>query len=61
MILRSARGYITYNDISPPHFRSYKVDELLRVVPAAQSLEEKPLTHPRNRIIVWGQRVGGAA
>lgn len=54
VILRSARGYITYNEISPREFRSYKAEELLRIIPGARTLQERPLTHPMNCIIIWG-------
>jgi len=54
VVLRSSRGYITYNEITPAEFNSYKAEELLRIIPGARSIEERPLTHPLNRIIVWG-------
>lgn len=54
-ILRSKRGYITYNEITPPEFNSYKLNELLKIIPGSKMLEEKPLTHPKNCIIVWGK------
>lgn len=54
VILRSKRGYITYNEINPPEFRSYKARELVDMIPGAKILEEVPLTCPNNCIIVWG-------
>ena len=54
-ILRSARGYITYNQITPPEFKSLKRDELLATIDGSQSIDEEPLTHPDNCIIVWGE------
>ena len=54
VILRAPRGYITYNEISPPAFQSYRAAELLAMIPGARRLEEMPLTHPRNCLIVWG-------
>jgi putative sugar O-methyltransferase len=54
VILRSARGYITYNEITPAEFNSYKAEELLRIIPGAHSVDERPLTHPLNCIILWG-------
>lgn len=54
VILRAARGYITYNEISPAHFGSYKANELLKLMPGSRRLGEEPLTHPKNCIIVWG-------
>jgi len=56
IILRSRRGYITYNEITPAAFRSYRADELLRVIPGSQQFEERPLTHPNNCIIAWGMK-----
>ena len=56
VILRSARGYITYNEITPTAFNSYKADALLRIVPGATRINEEPLTHPGNCILVWENR-----
>jgi hypothetical protein len=54
VIMRSRRGYITYNEISPAEFRSYTADERLRLIPGAERISEEPLTHPKNCLIVWG-------
>lgn len=50
----STRGYITYNEINPSEFNSYKADELLAMLPGSVKFEEQPLTHPKNCVIVWG-------
>jgi hypothetical protein len=54
VILNSKRGYITYNEITPKEFNSYKSDELITIIPGSKILKEIPLTHPKNCIIVWG-------
>jgi hypothetical protein len=54
MILRSRRGYVTYNEITPAEFNSYKATELLAIIPNSRINKEEPLTSPRNCIIVWG-------
>lgn len=54
IILRSKRGYITYNEITPEEFKSYKADELAGMINGAVILEEEPLTYEKNCIIVWG-------
>lgn len=54
VILQAVRGYITYNDINPPDYLSYKKDELLAMIPGSRILDEVPLTHSGNCIIVWG-------
>jgi len=54
VILNSRRGYITYNDINPAEFKSYKKEELLKVIPDSRIIDEVPLTHPNNCIILWG-------
>ncbi len=54
VILRSKRGYITFNDINPTNFNSYKLSELVSMIPGAKVFAEEPLTHPKNCIIVWG-------
>jgi len=56
IILNSKKGYITYNDISPVNFRSYKKEELLKIIPNSHIIEEVPLTHERNCIIIWGDK-----
>jgi hypothetical protein len=53
VLLNTHRGYITYNEISPPDFQSMTREELCQRL-RAHVVEEKPLTHPRNCIIVWG-------
>jgi len=58
VILRSARGYITYNEITPAEFNSYKAHELLRIIPGAKRINEEPLTHAGNCILVWENRTG---
>jgi hypothetical protein len=53
-ILKSARGYITYNQITPEDFRSLKRDEIVGLLKGAKVLPERPETYPNNCIIVWG-------
>lgn len=55
IILNSERGYITYNDINPASFQSYKKEELLKIIPKSRILDEIPLTHPNNCILIWGE------
>lgn len=54
VILKSRSGYIIYNDINPSEFKSYKKEELLKVISGSRIIEEVPLTHPKNCVIVWG-------
>ena len=54
IILNSRRGYIIYNDINPAEFKSYKKEELLKIIPGSRIIDEIPLTHPNNCVIVWG-------
>lgn len=54
IILRSKMGYVTYSDnFTPPEFNSYRVDELLKIIPGAIKINENPVTGP-NLIILWG-------
>jgi len=53
IILNSKYGYITYNDLTPEEFRSYKLDELLKIIPNSKIMAEKPLTNKKNCIIFW--------
>jgi hypothetical protein len=59
VILRSRMGYITYNEITPAEFNSFKADELLEMIPGARRIDEQPLTHPANCIILWGGNLDG--
>lgn len=56
VILKSKRGYITWNCLSQNVFGGYSVNELLKVIPGSSRIEEKPLTHPDNCIIIWGNK-----
>jgi hypothetical protein len=59
-VVRNARrGYITFNRINPPEFRSLEVDDFIRSIPGAEVAKEDPLTHPGNVVITWGPRSGG--
>jgi len=53
IILNSKHGYITYNDITPEWFRSYKKEDLVRIISGARIIDEIPKTHERNCIIIW--------
>ena len=53
VILNSTRGYITYNEITPDYFNSFKLQELLNIIPNSYIIPEEPLTHKNNCIIVW--------
>jgi N-acetyl-gamma-glutamylphosphate reductase len=55
IILNSKSGYITYNEISPSYFKSYKSEELVKIIPNARIIDEKPLTNKNNCIIIWGE------
>lgn len=54
IILNSKKGYITFNEITPEYFNSYKREELIDIIPNSRIIEEKPLTHSKNCIIIWG-------
>jgi hypothetical protein len=56
LIAGASRGYITYNDVNPPEYQSMKKEELLERIPNSFIIEEYPLTHPNNCIIVWGAK-----
>lgn len=53
VILRSKRGYINYNEITPMEFKSFKADELVNLIPGSKIIKEEPLSHPKNCTIVW--------
>lgn len=53
VILKSKRGYITWNSIALDVFGGYSVDELLGKIPGSVRIDEVPLTHKNNCIILW--------
>jgi putative sugar O-methyltransferase len=55
IVLNSSKGYITFNEISPEKFNSYKREELIGIIPNSRIVEERPLTHRNNCIIHWGE------
>jgi hypothetical protein len=54
VVLKSPRGYITWNNLSEQILGGYTLAELIRVIPKSQILPEKPNTSECNAIIVWG-------
>ncbi len=56
VILKSKTGYITYSDnFTPSNFNSYRVEELLKIIPGSIKIAEEPATGP-NYIIMWGNK-----
>ena len=53
VLQQTPAGYITYNDIGPAQLRPLSCDELCQRL-NGRSLPEEPVTHPKNRLIVWG-------
>jgi len=53
IILKSDRGYITYNNVNRPNFSSYTKDELLKIIPNVRVLKEIALTNPQDCILAW--------
>lgn len=53
VIKLAKNGYITFNKIVPPEFKSMTKQEILENLPWAKEIAEQPLTHPDNCIIVW--------
>ena len=54
VISKAPKGYITYNEITPKEYQSYKANELVDIIHGSKILKEEPLTHPKNCVIVWG-------
>lgn len=54
VILRSERGYITWNDLATRGLGGFTLDELLTKIPGASLMDEIPLTAPNNAIVIWG-------
>jgi putative sugar O-methyltransferase len=53
VIINSKRGYVTYNHINPDYFNSYSIHEFAEKIPNSRIIEEVPLTHPDNKIVIW--------
>lgn len=53
VIKNSKRGYVTYNHINPDYFKSYSIHEFAEKIPNSRIIEEVPLTHPDNKIVIW--------
>ena len=56
VISKSIRGYITFNYIHKNPETGYTADEISNRIPNSEIIFEKPLTHNRNVIIIWGHR-----
>jgi putative sugar O-methyltransferase len=54
VVLKSARGYITWNNLSEKTLGGYSLAELIRLIPDSQIHPERPNTSECNAIIVWG-------
>lgn len=54
LILKSPRGYITWNNLSERSLGGYSLAELIRIIPNSQIRPESPRTSDCNAIIVWG-------
>lgn len=54
VVKHSKRGYMIYNDIVRGAFDTILVEEFVDRIPGAEILVEFPLTHPKNRLVVWG-------
>lgn len=56
IILKSKRGYITYNSHAYRLLDGYSDDELLAKIPGSVRIDERPLTYNGNCIIIWGHK-----
>ena len=56
VISRASMGYITWNSLSANLYKGFSLADLIRRIPNAQILPEKPNTAPGNAIIVWGHK-----
>ena len=54
IVSKSKRGYVIYNDIGTSDFDTMPIAEFLNRIPGSIVLHEIPLTHPRNKLVVWG-------
>jgi hypothetical protein len=57
VILKSPRGYMTWNSLSEDNFGGYSLREFSNFLPNSEILEECPKTDERNAILVWGRNL----
>ena len=50
---RTKRAYLTCNNINPKYFNSFGKQDYLDRLRGSRILEEIPITHPDNYIVVW--------
>jgi putative sugar O-methyltransferase len=50
----SKRGYVIYNDITPPEWGSMSAIDLASRIPGSIIIDEIPKTGARNVLIIWG-------
>lgn len=60
VIKHARRGYVTYNNLTPPEFESLTAEEFASRIPGAQIIPETPKTYEGNVVVVWGDIVGSA-
>lgn len=56
VLLHSKAGYLIWNNLSNDKYGGYSVEEILDCIPGARVIDEVPLTHAENRLIVWGTK-----
>jgi putative sugar O-methyltransferase len=54
-VKRSKRGYVIYNHITPKDFKTLTAEEFADRIQNSIIINEKPITHPGNKLIIWGQ------
>ena len=54
VISNSKRGYVIFNDISKGAFDTINVEEFAQRIPGAVIVNEFPLTHKNNKLVIWG-------
>jgi putative sugar O-methyltransferase len=54
VVSHATRGYVTYNPIASQTLGAMTASEFAERLPGARMMEEVPLTHPDNVVIVWG-------
>lgn len=54
VILKSPRGYITWNTLGEEILSAYSLADLIRKIPGSQIIPELPYTRTGNVILIWG-------
>jgi putative sugar O-methyltransferase len=54
VISQSTRGFVIYNHITPPNYKTMTAAEFASRIPTSEIFSETPLSYPGNVLVTWG-------